>query len=60
MKSDKKRAEMQRNADIEELKRRRVAMWKHYHSLPDSDPKKEEVKQAAMGLYDGLKQVGAL
>jgi hypothetical protein len=60
MKSDKKREEIKRAKDIETLKQRRVAMWKHYHTLPDSDPKKEEVKQAAMGLYDGLKQVGAL
>ena len=32
---------------IAELKKRRVALWKHAHTLPDSDPKKAEIIEAA-------------
>ena len=43
---------------IDELKKRRVALWKHAHTLPDSDPKKAEIIEAAQKIYDGLVKIG--
>lgn len=43
---------------INELKKRRVALWKHAHTLPDSDPKKAEIIEAAKKIYDGLVKIG--
>ena len=43
---------------ISELKRRRVALWKHAHTLPDDDPKKAEIIEAAQKIYDGLVKIG--
>lgn len=43
---------------IAELKKRRVALWKHAHTLPDSDPKKAEIIEAAQKIYDGLVKIG--
>jgi hypothetical protein len=43
---------------ISELKKRRVALWKHAHTLPDTDPKKAEIIEAAKKIYDGLAKIG--
>ena len=43
---------------ISELKKRRVALWKHANTLPDSDPKKAEIIEAAKKIYDGLVKIG--
>lgn len=43
---------------IAELKKRRVALWKHAHTLPDTDPKKAEIIEAAKKIYDGLVKIG--
>lgn len=43
---------------ISELKKRRIALWKHAHTLPDSDPKKAEIIEAAKKIYDGLVKIG--
>jgi hypothetical protein len=59
MKSQKEAAKQQQE-QIAELKIRRVKLWKIYHTLPDTDERKEKVRQAAMGLTDGLRAIGAL
>ena len=56
----KEAAKQQQQAQIAELKIRRVKLWKLYHSLPDTDERKPQVKEAAQGLTDGLRQIGAL
>lgn len=43
---------------ISELKKRRVALWKHANTLPDSDPVKAEIIEAAKKIYDGLVKIG--
>lgn len=43
---------------IDELKKRRVALWKHAHTLPDNDQKKAEIIEAARKIYDGLVKIG--
>lgn len=43
---------------ISELKKRRVALWKHAHTLSDDDPKKAEIIEAAKKIYDGLVRIG--
>jgi hypothetical protein len=43
---------------INELKIRRVALLKHAHTLPDDDPKKAEIIEAAQKIYDGLVKIG--
>lgn len=43
---------------ISELQKRRVALWKHAHTLPDTDPKKPEIIEAAKKIYDGLVKIG--
>lgn len=43
---------------ILELKKRRVALWKHANTLPDIDPKKAEIIEAARKIYDGLVKIG--
>ena len=60
MKSQKEAAKRQQQEQIAELKIRRVKLWKIYHTLPDTDECKEKVRQAAMGLTDGLRAIGAL
>lgn len=60
MKSQKEAAKRQQQEQIAELKIRRVNLWKIYHTLPDTDERKEIVRQAAMGLTDGLRDIGEL
>jgi len=60
MKSQKEAVKRQQQEQIAELKIRRIKLWKLYHSLPDTDERKEQVKQAAQGLTDGLREIGAL
>lgn len=43
---------------ISELKKRRVALWKHANTLPDGDPAKAEIIEAAKKIYDGLVKIG--
>jgi len=43
---------------ISELKKRRVALWKHAHTLSDDDPVKAEIIEAAKKIYDGLVKIG--
>jgi hypothetical protein len=43
---------------ISELQKRRVALWKHAHTLPDDDPKKAKIIEAAKKIYDGLVKIG--
>lgn len=43
---------------ISELQKRRVTLWKHAHTLPDDDPKKAEIIEAAKRIYDGLVKIG--
>lgn len=43
---------------ISELEKRRVALLKHAHTLPDTDPTKAEIIEAAKKIYDGLVKIG--
>jgi hypothetical protein len=43
---------------ISELKKRRVALLKHAHTLLDTDPTKAEIIEAAQKIYDGLVKIG--
>jgi hypothetical protein len=43
---------------ISELQKRRVALWKHAHTMSDTDPKKAEIIEAAKKIYDGLVKIG--
>ena len=45
-------------AQVEELKLRRVKLWKIYHELPKDDERREKVKEVAQGIYDGLVKIG--
>ncbi len=43
---------------VEELKLRRVKLWKIYHELPKNDERRAKVKEVAQGIYDGLVKIG--
>lgn len=43
---------------ISELKKRRVALWKHAHTLPENDPQRLEIEESARKIYDGLVALG--
>jgi len=45
-------------AQVEELKLRRVKLWKIYHELPENDERRVKVKEVAQGIYDGLVKIG--
>jgi hypothetical protein len=60
MRTQKQIEAQKRREQIEELKLRRVKLWKIYHSLPVDDERREQVKAAAQGLYDGLRELGEI
>lgn len=45
-------------AQVEELRLRRVKLWKIYHELPEDDERRAKVKEVAQGIYDGLVKIG--
>lgn len=57
LKSEKKAREIKRQQQIAELKRRRVALLKHAHTLPEGEEKEKFIEQARK-IYDGLTKFG--
>jgi len=54
----KEKLSKEAQAQVEELKLRRVKLWKIYHELPEDDERRAKVKEVAQGIYDGLVKIG--